>query len=321
VIPRDLAPVLHDLLRRHFRRVAGIEVIVERRGGERRVAADRRTAATPEPVPGDGESERRQVRGQSGRRVSERRAPVLVVDSRALPRRARAYADRLVFVERLEPSELSAEDQDTLRLVTSFQAGDREVFGALYARYFDRVYMYLRVLCRDVHGAEDLAQRVFLAAFEALPRYEVRSVPFRAWLFSIARRRALSWLKDRHRVDVRDPGEFADIGGPGEASAPDVLSWLSDHEVLLFVERLPLAQRQVLLLRYTLDLDHTTTAKVLGTTPDNVRVLHRRALTFLRSRLAALGRAPAGSGHAPQRIRGCLGQAPVTRARRFALRP
>jgi RNA polymerase sigma-70 factor (ECF subfamily) len=225
-----------------------------------------------------------------------------------------------VFVERIEPAGLAAEDQDTLRLVMSFQGGDRSVFAILYTRYFDRVYSYLRIVCRDGHAAEDLTQQVFLAAFEAMPRYEIRRVPFRAWLFSIARRRAMTWLKERHRVDLRDPTDLVALDRQQETTTPEMLDWLSDHEVLLFVERLPLAQRQVLLLRYTLDLDHAATAAVLGTTTDNVRVLHHRALTFLRHRLSAVGRAPSASRHMPQRIRGCLRQAPVTRARRFALR-
>jgi DNA-directed RNA polymerase specialized sigma24 family protein len=85
----------------------------------------------------------------------------------------------------------------------------------------------------------------------------------------------------------------------------------------MFVERLPLPQRQVLLLRYMLDLPHEATAKALGLSPENVRILHHRALRFLEERLTAIGRAP---GEVPRnRSRGTLKQAPVLRTRRFAL--
>jgi RNA polymerase sigma-70 factor (ECF subfamily) len=315
LVPRDLAPRLHEVLRRRFADDPSIEVVVERRSAERRGGGRRRSVAASSAV-----SDRRRIRVGEGRRVGERRAALVVVDAPELPRRARPHAARLVFVERLEPSGLHAEDVDTARLVARIQAGDRDSFAVLYLRYFDRVYGYLRVVFRDHDAAEDLTQQIFLAALEALPRYEIRDVPFRAWLFSIVRRRALTWLKRRQRLDVLDPTELARLDDERPPSpAPEVLDWLSDHELLLFVERLPVAQRQVLLLRYMLDFDHRTIAEVLGLSPENVRVLHHRALRYLRARLTALGRHPSAPSREPQRIRGCLRQAPVTRARRFAL--
>jgi iron uptake system EfeUOB component EfeO/EfeM len=133
------------------------------------------------------------VRNKAGRRVGPRRAPTMAIDALPLPRKARAHAKRIVFVERVEPSAEHMADLDSARIVTRFQSGDADAFTALYMRYFDRVYSYLRVLFReDSHEAEDLTQQVFVRAFEALPRYERRSQPFRAWLFTIARNLAMT---------------------------------------------------------------------------------------------------------------------------------
>jgi RNA polymerase sigma-70 factor (ECF subfamily) len=95
------------------------------------------------------------------------------------------------------------------------------------------------------------------------------------------------------------------------------LGWITDRDLLLFVERLPEAQRQVLVLRYMLDLTTAEIAQVLGRTSADVRSLHHRGLTFLRARLAALGRAPeAGRGI---KMRAWPRPAPVIRRRRFVL--
>jgi DNA-directed RNA polymerase specialized sigma24 family protein len=96
-----------------------------------------------------------------------------------------------------------------------------------------------------------------------------------------------------------------------------VLDWISDRELVLFVDRLPLAQRQVLLLRYMLDLTHAQIAEVLDRTPDDVRALHSRALRFLRTRLAALGR-DARHGTRSRAMRP-VREARVLRHRRFVL--
>jgi RNA polymerase sigma-70 factor (ECF subfamily) len=316
VVPWELAEQLHDLLRRHFRDEAALEVIVESRGRERRRRAERRKATVAAPT------ERRQVKAASGRRVDDRRAPLVPVSApRDLPRRAQAHADRILFVERLEPSSQQLEDADTGRLVTRFQAGEHDVFAALYMRYFDRVYSYLKVAFHDPHAAEDATQQVFTKVLEALPRYERRKQPFRAWLFVVVRNYALDELAKQRRADATDPAilnqfseQEADDADPGEV--PD---WISDRELLLFIERLPLPQRQVLLLRFMLGLTNAEMAAVLNRSEVDIRTLQHRALRFLEARLTAIGRKPETGKRA--QIRRWPKQAPVLRCRRFALLP
>jgi RNA polymerase sigma-70 factor (ECF subfamily) len=287
LVPFSLAAKLHEPLRAHFTGDPDVEVVVERRARDRRAAPERR-AVSEAP---DGE--RRRIRNEGGRRVGPRRAPTLPVEAPLLPRKARPYADELAFVERLEPSEEHLADLDSARLVTRFQAGDEDAFTALYMRYFDRVYAYVRVLFRgDSHEAEDVTQQVFVGAFEGLPRYERRRQPFRAWLFTIARNQAVSRLSKRSRSEPVEPRllaeRYEDVSGEEEPRAE--IGWLADRELVMFVERLPLAQRQVLVLRYMLDLPTKEIAAMLGRSAEDVRALESRALRFLQARLTAIGR-------------------------------
>jgi RNA polymerase sigma-70 factor (ECF subfamily) len=319
MIPGDLAPRLHELLRRHFAGDPGVEVVVERRGDERRDGGDRRGGARSCASPA---GERRRFGAGEGRRIAERRAALVAVDAPVLPRRVRAQAQRLVFVERFEPSGRVAEDADTARLVVRIQSGERDAFALLYMRYFDRVYAYLRLVVRDRQDAEDLTQQVFLDILDALPAYRARGQPFRAWLFTIARNAAISHLRRGGRVEPRDPFELdrqrgdIDTAPSAELAA---LDWISDRELLLFIERLPLSQRQVLVLRYMLDLSVAQVATVLDRTPNQVWMLQHRAHRVLRERFLALGRAP--KHVRPVRAPVCFRQMTVLRQRRFALRP
>ena len=133
------------------------------------------------------------------------------VDSRELSR-AQGGSGQVAFYERIEASPEQAEDLDTARLVTRIQSGDRDAFASLYARYFDRVYGYMRVFLNDRHEAEDAAQQVFIKVMEALPRYEHRKEPFRGWLFVIVRNYSISQVKKQGRTDVVAPGVMADRG-------------------------------------------------------------------------------------------------------------
>lgn len=315
LVPYDLAAALHEPLRRHFRNDPLVEVVVERRRAERRSGRDRREGSVSR-----GEGERREVLSESGRRIAERRAAAVPAEAIELPRRARRYADRICFIRRIEPSTEQMEDRDTARLVAQFQRGDREAFGILYSRYFERVFAYLRVLLRNRADAEDATQQVFTQVLEALPRYERREQPFRAWLFVSARNYALQYLRKEGRMEAYDPEELETLR---EAAEPpeegiELPGWISDQDLLVLMERLPLTQRQTLTLRYLFGYSNFEIAEILGRSPESVRMLQSRATAFLRERLTTLGRAP--RRHEPKApTTRWPKQARVLRARRYSL--
>lgn len=319
LIPQDLAEKLHEPLRRHFRDDPGVEVVVERREAERRRARDRRRKKGKLAA----KSDRRRILAVAGRRIADRRAAQVPVAPPPLPRRAARFTDRIGFVERMEPSTEEAEDRDTARVVARFQSGDRDAFSILYARYYERVFSYLRMLLNNTHDAEDGAQQVFMQVLEGLHRYERREVPFRAWLFRCVRNYALYHLRQTGRIEPVDPAELEALLDESESSEEpaSVVGWIADRDLALFVERLPLPQRQVLALRYVLDLSHAQVAAILGRTESDVRALQTRALRFLNDRLTAIGRVPIADSSSEERsqARTFLRQAPVLRGRRWAL--
>jgi RNA polymerase sigma-70 factor (ECF subfamily) len=178
----------------------------------------------------------------------------------------------------------------------------------------------MRVALRDSHDAEELTQTAFANAFEALPRYERTERPFRSWLFTIVRNVAVSSLRTQGRVEPIDPVDL-DERREAEAEPEDLraLTWVSDRDLLVLIERLPAVQRQVITLRFMFGLHIREIAELLETTPNHASVLQYRALGFLRQRLAAAGREPQAAPRV--RTQRCIRQARVLRRRRFALSP
>ena len=282
VIPADLADELHEGLREFYREEPGIQVVVEQRQADRRHRRDRRQQAVAAV-----EQDRRQLRAKSGRRVEERRAEQRPAEPPALPDDFEPHRERLLFVVREEPTTLEREDADTARLVVRIQAGDKELVGPLYLRYFDRVYAYLKITLQDPHEAEDAAQAVFMRVIEALPSYERREVPFRAWLFRIVRNDAINRLRQRQRLTVEDPDDLAERGeGATPPPGPEEIDWIGDARLLALVERLPLGQRQVIVLRYMMDFNTIEIAELLDRSPEAIRQLHHRAMRYLRQRMS-----------------------------------
>jgi DNA-directed RNA polymerase specialized sigma24 family protein len=76
---------------------------------------------------------------------------------------------------------------------------DRDAFAVLYREHYEAIGGYLFRRIGDVHASEDLLGDVFLSALQALPRFEPRGVPFRAWLLRIATYAANRWARANGR--------------------------------------------------------------------------------------------------------------------------
>jgi RNA polymerase sigma-70 factor (ECF subfamily) len=307
-VPFELARKLHTPLKRFFRDDPHVEVVVERRTGDRRAGTERRAI-----------SRDRQRAAQRRRVGGERRSSFIPAPAPALPARLQRYAGQLQFAERLEPSDLHTEDRDTDRLIAAAQAGDRDAFGVIYARYFDRVYTYVALAMRNGEEAQDAVQQVFLDILAALPRYEIRpGQPFRGWLFRIARNQVIRTFQRRKPAEPEDPAMIDRRRSHVQDFDPQVLDWLSDRELLMFVERLPILQRQVLTLRYLLDFSVKEISRCVDRSPEAVRQIHSRALRALEQRLSSIGRAPQRD-RAQEAMVTLRRPAQVLRLRRFVL--
>jgi RNA polymerase sigma-70 factor, ECF subfamily len=295
---------------------AGVRVIVEGRRAERRTPSDRRVGLTEQWTG----AERRRIHNRQGRRAGERRAAVVPVPRPAgLPPSVLELADRLMFVRRVSPPAQELEDLDTARLVIDLQAGKPGAFDEIYERYVSRVYRYLRIALADEHEAEDATHEIFVKLLDALPAYELRAVPFRIWLFRIVRNYTINHIRKHRRISVMAPDQLHRRleDAPAHAATGAVMS-LDDDELLRLVACLPIAQRQVVVLRYVMDFDLAEVATILGRSPNAVSMLQQRAFAILRSRLTETGRAPeARSARLPMRRH--LREAVVTSTRRLAL--
>jgi RNA polymerase sigma factor (sigma-70 family) len=109
--------------------------------------------------------------------------------------------------------------------------------------------------------AEDCFQETMLSALRAYPRLRDAS-NLRAWLFAIARRKAI----DSHRAAARRPVPVAEPlvetpGGPVER----------DDELWESVRKLPAKQRQAVVMRYAGDRPYQEIAESLGVSQDAAR--------------------------------------------------
>lgn len=176
-------------------------------------------------------------------------------------------------------------DRDTLSdelLAIRCQLGEGAAFDTLVERWHPPLWKYLRRLAGDDDAAAETLQDVWLRIFRALPTLR-DPARLRAWLFGIARRA----LMDRLRRQYSErPIEEVDLDA---IAASDDTDGLADEIERMGEElqRLPIVEREVLVLFYLQELTLTQVADVLGVPVGTVKSRLFRARQLLRHRLTA----------------------------------
>ncbi|HEY5032517.1 MAG TPA: RNA polymerase sigma factor [Actinomycetes bacterium] len=163
------------------------------------------------------------------------------------------------------------------------QGGDEHAFGALYRLVQPGLLRYLNGIA--IGAAEDVAADSWLEVVRALHGFTGDQPHFVAWVFTIARRKAI----DRGRYEARrltapldetdsygllEP-DVADLAERGDATA----------QAIALVRSLPPNQAEVVLLRVVAGLEIDQVAQMLGKSNGAVRVLTHRGLRRLGAAL------------------------------------
>jgi RNA polymerase sigma-70 factor, ECF subfamily len=177
------------------------------------------------------------------------------------------------------------------RAVKRAQAGDREAMGFLYARYAENIYGYVSSIVRDHHEAEDITQHVFTKLMRVIGKYEERDVPFFAWALRVARNVAVDYIRSERLIPVEE------VRKSGREESDPALGG-KVHDLREALATLPIAQREVLILRHVAGLSPVEIAKLTGKSEGAIHGLHHRGRRTLAAELSRRGMAPATMGAA-----------------------
>jgi RNA polymerase sigma-70 factor (ECF subfamily) len=177
-----------------------------------------------------------------------------------------------------------SENVDAAR-VRQCLAGDPQAFAALVEQYEKPVYNVALRMLRNVEDARDVAQSVFMKAFQNLSTYDPQ-YKFYSWIYRMAINESLNILRVRGRnagpVDDRVP---EDDDGPPELLDDE----LRRDVVLEAVERLKPEHRAVIVLKYFVDRNYDDMGEILGIDAKTVKSRLYTARQLLKEQLATRG--------------------------------
>lgn len=166
-------------------------------------------------------------------------------------------------------------------VLAAAQAGAEWAFVALYQDLNPGLLRYLSAQAPS--AGEDLASETWLAAARQLDSFRGGEKPFRAWLFTIGRRRLVQhWREERRRpAHPVDPETLVDRAGVDDTEMEAVGLAAAQAAARAIARALSPDQADVVLLRVLAGLDVDQVAEILGKRPGTVRVLQHKALRRL----------------------------------------
>ena len=153
-----------------------------------------------------------------------------------------------------------------------------EVFERLVQTYQTPLRRLCCVMLKDVHLADDAVQETFIKAYRALNDFRKESSE-KTWLTRIAVNTCRDMMRSRWFVHIDRSVNIADL--PEESAESDT----EDTELMDTVLRLPLKQREVVLLYYYQDLTMQEISETLQITVSNVSRRLENARKALRKQL------------------------------------
>jgi len=157
--------------------------------------------------------------------------------------------------------------------------GGEQGFERFYRASYQPLVRVLIPVVLDVHAAEEVAQEAFLRAYKDWPKVSGYEDP-RGWLYRVAMRLAISrWRRLRTASAA-----LTRYGAPADVDSTDEVSL----SVLAALRKLPLPQRQALVMHHMLGIPVAEIAAELGVPIGTMKARLSRGRSALAPLLADL---------------------------------
>lgn len=192
------------------------------------------------------------------------------------------------------------EREDDVQLIQRILSGDDVAFSILVDKYQKSVHALVWRKIGDFHYAEEITQDTFLQVYKKLPTLR-DPYQFAGWLYVIANRRCLNWLR-RQKSAIQSLEDTR----VDEVEKLSYTHYLSEHReaeaeerrreiVKKLLEKLPESERTVMTLFYLGEMTMKEISKFLGVSVKTISSRLSRARKRLREKEEALVQEVLGS--------------------------
>ena len=161
-------------------------------------------------------------------------------------------------------------------LLQQVALGDENAFALLYDRYGRSAYSLAYRILKNVQGAEDVVQDVFLNVWRLAGSFDARKGSARSWLLAMVHHRSIDNIRQRRDktqlnlpMELKQPGTEAGVW-------QEVMGNLDRQAIENALDRIPAEQRQAIELAFFSGYTHQEIADnarlPLGTVKSRIRM-------------------------------------------------
>lgn len=150
----------------------------------------------------------------------------------------------------------------------------------VYREYQPKVRAYVRGKIQEPHDVEDLVSAVFMKVVQKLDSYDPAKASVSTWVYTIARNTVTDYFRTRHSMVAFE--DYMPDEAPAMNLTDEALDSLADA-LLTLKEK----ERDLIVLYYYSGYTLKTVAEMMGMSYINAKVIHKKALTGLRTFFAA----------------------------------
>ena len=136
-------------------------------------------------------------------------------------------------------------------------------FPQVYETYYKNIFnmVYMRLLNRD--DAEDVVHEIFIHAYSAWDSYDQEKGAVLTWLYAIAKNTLINYM--RKNKSFSQPVSIDDVVEPGiEDKELAALTDDNAHDAYLILKQLKDSDRELLTMRYTMNMSYREIAQEIG---------------------------------------------------------
>jgi len=166
------------------------------------------------------------------------------------------------------------------RTVKKAQEGDKESLQKLYNHFFNQIYYYVYSRINSLHETQEITSEVFLSMVENISKFKGES-SFKNYIFGIAKNKIRDYIRNKYKSSgyilqsyFEDQAFDQIIQEEPDYSYKHKLRNALNHITRLLNPR----YAKVLDLRFNQMNSVEETAKILGVTDNNVKVMQHRAI-------------------------------------------
>lgn len=178
-------------------------------------------------------------------------------------------------------------------LMLAYASGDVSAFETLYRKYRPALFRFFLAAVADESLANELYQETWTKVIGASRKYQPKAA-FSTWLFTIARNNLWDYFR-RFQPRLVEFDTVAELGGESGMAAesgntelqPEELAALTQQAQTLqqALDKLPLKQKEVMLLRYVAGMTLSEIATSIEEKPETVKSRLRYATAKLKNDL------------------------------------